>query len=266
MTATEMYKAFNYAINQSNNFNLFTWDVAFWLNSAQDEMESTSFYQAGQKRSLNVSPISAYQDTAFSAEVMQPFIRSMDVYTDPMGFLAMPNGANSYVQYDSSIIAPNRPLQHLTAIGVYAEDSCTSRLYPVKMTRDNEIFPALGDPFTRPKFGNSLGGILTHNVLATYATKGPMGIPGYQLYPKQKLLVSVKYTVRFADIQIQNNAIDNQLIGNPQFILSPVDVNCEFPEFTHNEIVRRAVALYALSVPDYDQAQAEAAKVASGEN
>ena len=90
MTATQMYQSFLLVVNQSNSRNFFTWEVDFFLNRAQEELFNQYFYPEEQKPSQSEQPRTAYQDSAVNAQAMLPFMRDITVYTQPDGFLPLP--------------------------------------------------------------------------------------------------------------------------------------------------------------------------------
>lgn len=264
MTATEMYQSFLQLVNQTNSRNFFTWEVGFFLNRGQEELFNQLYYPEEQKRTQSDQPRTSYQDSAANAEMMLPFIRSIQAYTQPNGFLPLPTTAITYLGPNNTTIRPDRPLQHLTLLAAHIEDDCDQPFVPVQAIRDGEEAAIEWDPFDKPRWGTGKGGLVTYNPKYAFYTQGIPPTLGFLIKPARRYLVTLKYVVLPQQIRIRNNALDNVLVGNPQFVSNPIDVNCEFPDFVHNEIVRRAVTLFNLSTPDYTQYQAEQQRIASG--
>lgn len=257
MTATQMYNDFLLLANQANNFLFFTSEVAKWLNRAQFQLFNLLAYPEEQKRTIGDSPRFAFESSETEGTALHPFIRVINDFTDQSGWLISPAG-----------------LVHKISLSIYSElnsasglQNDNSILIPCEFSRQNEIASLNQDYFNRPRFEKN--NVLDQN-LKYYNEIGNVNStndPGFVIIPQKRYRYQLKYLVMPRLIQIANASFEAPFIAanNPQVPVVATDVNCQFPENWHYEIVQRAFAEFTKSSPDYQQYQVEAAKVQSGQ-
>jgi hypothetical protein len=134
--------------------------------------------------------------------------------------------------------------------------------------RADEIYSVFADPFDTPTFAPGGGSnLLSHNIkyYPEIITSTNPQTEGWRLFPKRQYTCEARYVIFPPAIAVQNFTWETIYAGNPQYQVVAADINSLFPDFMHEEIVIRAVAEYNRSSPDYQQAQIEAGKVASGQ-
>jgi hypothetical protein len=253
MTATEMYSQFLFEINQPNNFNVRSYHVGLLLSRASKELYNELYFNRYKNPPDPKAPTSySYESEAYISDALHSFKKTITTNTDVLGFLANAGG-----------------LAHITAVlaDKTNKPNCVNPEYViVSYVSDNELSARLNDRLRKPTWNDADMPVVGRYMPVYHLETNKLGQLGIKIYPNLKYALRIDYVKFPSAIKIKSTTWESTLYaGNPQFISQLTDVNSEFPEFLHNEIVKRAVALFALENPDTQQFQAETAKVNSGQ-
>jgi hypothetical protein len=262
MTATEMGTAFLALINQSNNFQITSAEIARWLNMSQNALFNDLFWKRDKVDDPRKPPPYSFQSDAYMNDAQQPFFRRFEGNTNTIGYVNNP--------FDSA----GRKSVHITAVSILKNSDCDdnaaishdSVFIPCNELKDNEISANRWSVYKAPNWKEG------NKPLLNYNPAYKLTATGVQIYPNiRQYRAEVRYVVYPLQIRIANGAASafawefNLYNGNPNFILVATDADTEFPVFLHQEIVRYAVIYYALANPDYAQVAQEVAKLKMGE-
>lgn len=253
MTATEMATNFLLQLNMTNTNQVLSWEVARFLNQAQDYYYYAALTKmqpptnGRQPAANNPDDITSQQDLIF------PFIKTIDVVTNVKGAFVMPADLNK-----------------IESVLVWVPNKCdTGNLLPVTEMTENQLGNTLNDAFAAPKLRSKQA----HNFLADdvyYLRTNINGTRAIRIYPQGVHDVRFTYFRQPAAIAINNTSPSSPFYSetvlystNPKYIATSADANCEFPAMYHKSIVERALAQFSLSVPDYAQYGAENARAAA---
>jgi hypothetical protein len=242
MTATEMYNQFMLEINAAASASVKATDVQSWLNTASINIYNDRLYNYKQKGGVNQSPPNAAEDSKSNIFTLAPFERTITTNTASGGFVTIPDNCN----YILAVYA-NKP-----------EDSCNlaGNLIPVKLMRKQEIAAFSQNVFKKPEWGDA-SVPCERRYQPYYTTEVTTDkAEGIQIWPnKAGISITIIYYKNPTPIIIKTPPIDLQYAGSPNLIVYNSDVNSEFPEASHMEIVRRGVELYNISKRDLNDAQ-----------
>jgi hypothetical protein len=262
MTATEMGIKFLALINQANNFQITSDEIANWLNTAQYQLFNELYWNKDKVQDPRQPPPYSFQSDAYLNDALQPFLRVFTGNTNTIGYVNNPA--------DSA----GRRSVHISAVSVLKNSDCDEAVaishdsvyIPCSFLRDNELSANRWSVYKQPNWKEGQRPLMNYNPAYNLTTTG------VQIYPNvRQYTAEIRYEVHPLKIAIANGATSsfawefNLYNGNPQFTLVATDADTEFPVFLHQEIVRRAIQNFALSNPDYAQFAQETAKLKMGE-
>jgi hypothetical protein len=253
MTATEMLNQFLFEINQANNFKIKAQHISLLLTRASKELYNELYFNRVKNPPDPKAPTSySYESKEYVARALQPFKKVVTTTTDALGF--MPNPAD---------------MAHITAVSAdkSGKPNCPNPEYvTVTNVSDNELSARQNDRLRKPTWDDKDMPVIARYSPVYHLETNKIGMLGFRVYPNRKYTLRLDYVKFPSSIKVKSPQWEIDLYGtNPQFVLQLNDVNSEFPEFLHNELIKRAVALFALENPDLQQFQIETAKINSGQ-
>lgn len=241
MTATEMSNAFAQKINLSHSTSVPSWDRAFWLNIAQDVFLNGMIESNPQmpRIAIYTPVVPAGEKFIWDAHCVAPFQKAKEVITDDTGFYAL----------EDLIVK----LFSITTIGVKVEktacENCEMFLKEAFYDTSDQIYASMSNLFEKPVHeSESIPKRYWYSYKWTLLDKNKTGV---QVFPKgRRYQIEIRYIALPRRIAVQNPQDELQYSMIPGFVVTPVDIDCEFPEKVHNRIVDLAVSLFLKSVKD----------------
>ena len=214
-------------LNESDADSFSTIDISSFLNQTERALFNNAYFDHYGFNRGERKP-KTYQKTQFTTSVLQPFERRAGadgtVSTNATGFRVFPDQAT----------------QHITQIGVIRDNE----IFPVKFLRFNDLNTHLNNFYLKPRIDDVNG---RHRF--RYITEKEGDNNGVRIFPN-----NVVHQVVF-DYLVQPRRIAIKDLTSDPVVTD--DIDSQFPELTHDYIVKEAISLYKLSVGELAQHAAE---------
>lgn len=232
-----MYDEFLDRINQSYSNQLYTWQVARWLNVAQEALFKRYYYNMQQKASNSSTPPNTMEDSVMTTDLFAPFKRKQVQPTDVKGFVAFSALGEVYAHITDVLL--EKP----------AGDCSSDRWVGAKLMVEEQYSAVQGDVFAAP-YWNQPKRITRYNPWYVFENAGANSLTGIRIIPEGQYTVQVRYLVMPSAIAIQNSAYDADDSAYVGYVTTPADIDSRFPVTMHKEIVAEAVSQFLKSVSD----------------